>query len=139
MATDSIDLEKGLISASLRPTNPSPTSSGAGKADNPSVHTPLQLFQLLVGIDTPLSLTQNGTRTLSSSARSRSDNVGLYQRAKDRERQSRMQYTTTSIISNSLFMLQILFAAVYTALSAYKGAPRTALTVLGAANTVIAG
>lgn len=143
MATDSIDPEKGLVSAKPRPAISSWASSAPGNAEHSPDHTPLQLFQLLVGIHTPSSLTQDrqapGKSTDAKALRGRSDNIGLYQRAKEHERQSRMQYKSTSFISNTLFMVQILLAATITALSAYKKAHVVTLTVLGAANTVIAG
>jgi len=108
-----------------------------------SKHTPLQLFQLLVGIYTPPSLTHDGNDlgkgTRSKSKHARSDNVGLYQCAKNQERASRLAYQSTSFISNTLFLLQIILAAAFTALSAYKGTDRVILTVLGAVNTVLAG
>lgn len=40
---------------------------------------------------------------------------------------------------NLLYLVQILLAATFTALSAYEGAASVTLTVLGAINTVIAG
>ncbi|KAJ9605867.1 hypothetical protein H2200_009716 [Cladophialophora chaetospira] len=147
MASDNRDPEKGLVSATARPAIPSWASSAPGP-DNGTInessrHTPLQLFQVLVGIHTPPSLTQDdvdlerGTKTKSK--RPRTDNVGLYQRAKDQERASRLAYLSTSFISNTLFMLQILLAATFTALSAYKDAHPQTLTALGAVNTVLAG
>ena len=143
MATDSIDPEKGLASPTLRPAISSWASSAPGNATDSPVHTPLQLFQRLVGIHTPSSLTQDGqdvgTKTNAKSLRGRSDNIGLYQRAKNLERQSRMQYKCTAFISNSLLLVQIILAATFTALSAYKDSHRVTLTVLGAANTVVAG
>ena len=145
MATDTVDPEKGLVSATARSTIPSWASSAPDNAiiNEPSRHTPLQLFQLLVGIYTPPSLTQDGIdlgrATKAKSRRARTDNIGLYQRAKEQERASRIAYQCTSFISNTLYMLQILLAATFTALSAYKNAHPVTLTVLGAMNTVLAG
>lgn len=145
-----MDPEKGLISATTRSGIPSWASSApdnaAAVASSTAQHTPLQLFQLLVGIDTPADLTQDGFNTVSNttggkkrSKRTRTDNVGLYERAKQQERASRLAYISTSFISNTLYMLQILLAATFTALSAYKDSNRVTLTVLGAMNTVLAG
>lgn len=145
MATDTIDPEKGLVSATARSAIPSWASSAPDNAiiNEPSRHTPLQLFQLLVGIYTPPSLSQDGIdlgrATEAKSRRARTDNIGLYQRAKEQERASRIAYRCTSFISNTLYMLQILLAATFTALSAYKNAHPVTLTVLGAMNTVLAG
>ena len=143
MSTDSVDPEKGLISAASRPANPSWASSAPGNANHSLAHTPLQLFQLLIGIHTPRSLTQDGEdigdNTETKSLHGRSDNIGLYQRAKELERRNRIQYKCTSFISNALYMLQILLAATFTALSGYKNSSPVTLTVLGALNTVIAG
>ena len=136
MAMDNINTEKVPVTSTT-------------VASSPHGHTPLQLFQILVGIHTPRSLTQDGCNverigTGMSTAqplyvRSHKGNVGLYQRAKDEERRSRIAYLLTSYISNFLFMLQILLAATFTALSAYKDSNAVTLTVLGALNTVVAG
>lgn len=144
MASNNVDPEKGLIttSASVKPSLAS-FSPDNSNATNTSRLTPLQLFQLLVGIQTPPSLSQtnignNGTSP-AKHGRSRTDNIGLYQRAKDQERAGRLAYMSTSFISNTLYMLQIILAATFTALSAYKDSNRVTLTVLGALNTVLAG
>lgn len=145
MATNNIDPEKGLVSATARSVMPSRASSAPDNANvnESSRQTPLQLFQLLIGIHTPLSLTQEGIdvgrATGAKSRRARIDNIGLYQRAKEQERASRVAYLCTSFISNTLYMLQILLAATFTGLSAYKDAKPVTLTVLGALNTVLAG
>ncbi|KAE9379811.1 hypothetical protein N431DRAFT_552138 [Stipitochalara longipes BDJ] len=145
MATDTVDLEKGAPSAIMRSAMPSRASSAPDNAINneSSMHTPLQLFQLLVGIHTPPSLTGDGidicSATKTKFKRARTDNVGLYQRAKEQERASRIAYRCTSIISYTLYMLQIILAATFTALSAYKETHPTVLTVLGALNTILAG
>ncbi|OAP56933.1 hypothetical protein AYL99_09045 [Fonsecaea erecta] len=142
---DTRDFEKGLVSTSAPSAVPSRASSAPDKAivNEPSGHTPLELFQLLVGISTPPSLTRDGVdlgrAPEARSRRLRSDNIGLYQRAKDQERASRLAYLCTSVISNTLYMFQILLAATFTALSAYKNSHRVTLTVLGALNTVLAG
>jgi len=130
--------------------------------------SPLELFQWLVGIHTPPCLKEPSESSLQSSntglpqhpkdqehrtwiARllpclkrspkpsTRGDNIGLYQRSKDQERRSRIAYLLTSYISNTLFLLQIMLAAAFTGLSAYKDTNTVTLTVLGAFNTVVAG
>lgn len=108
MTTLTTDPEKGLVSVTARPVLPSPNSSQVNATNpQPSTHTPLELFQLLVGIHTPPSLTQGVTelgRAADASRRGRSDNIGLYQRAKDQERASRIAYVCTSFISNTLYL-----------------------------------
>ena len=145
MASNTVDPEKGLMSSTARSVKPSWSSSAPENLNSTgsSTHTPLQLFQLLVGIHTPPSLTQDGVEigrgTDDESKRDRTDNIGLYRRAKQQERKSRIAYITTSTISNTLYMIQILLAAVFTALSSYKETQAVTLTALGAVNTVLAG
>jgi hypothetical protein len=114
-------------------------------------NTQLQLFRVLIGIDTPLNLTHSGDilskeeATVSSlspsstTSRVRGTNIGLYQRSKDQERRSRIAYLFTSYIGNTMFLVQIVLAAAFTGLSAYKDAHAVTLTTLGALNTVVAG
>ena len=145
MATNNTDPEKGLVSASARSAIPSWASSAPDNtiSNESSRLTPLQLFQLLVGIYTPPFLTRDGVdlarATNTKTTHRRTDNVGLYRRAQEQERASRLAYQSTSFISNLLYMLQILLAATFTALSAYKDSNPVTLTVLGACNTVVAG
>jgi hypothetical protein len=125
----------------------------SSSAQDAIAHSPLELFQWLVGIHTPPFLMHTSGRGKQSDHVGRfrrflrhffgpakqSDNVGLYQRAKDQERRSRIAYLLTSYISNTLFLLQIMLAAAFTGLSAYKEANAVTLTILGAFNTVVAG
>lgn len=148
MATDTRDPEKGLLSTPASSAKPSSAPSGPdNNGSHPSSkHTPLQLFQLLVGIETPRDLSHNeahpddrGSKPKQYRRYARSENVGLYRRAKEQEKSSRSAYMWTSFISNTLYMFQIILAATFTALSAYKDSSRVALTILGALNTVLAG
>ncbi|KAF2421123.1 hypothetical protein EJ08DRAFT_738363 [Tothia fuscella] len=145
MANNTPDLEKGALSATSRPAINSWASSALNNTSNNESdgHTPLELFQLLVGIQTPPNLTEHGAKsdrsTQAKSRRIRTDNIGLYERAKDQERASRLAYLSTSFVSNTLYLLQILLAATFTALSAYKDSHPVTLTTLGAVNTVLAG
>lgn len=140
LVTNTMDPEKGLITATARPAPSSPASE---HGNVPNAHTPLELFQLLVGIHTPSNLTQDhvdiGRGSKAKAGKPRGDNVGLYERARQQERSSRLAYLSTSFISNTLYMLQILLAATFTAMSSYKRAHPVTLTVLGACNTVLAG
>jgi len=144
MANNNMDPEKGLGTATVRSVMPSSASSAPDNTNvnESSKHIPLELFQLLIGIHTPASLEQGGVdgRGIEAkSKRARSENVGLYQRAKERERANRLAYLSTSFVSNTLFLVQILLAATFTGMSAYKDSNRVTLTVLGAWNTVLAG
>ena len=137
MASDRMDSSKGPTSSTVRPTssvltNNTPEHPTYGARDVVA-HSPLELFQWLVGIHTPPCLVQ------SSKSSKKSANIGLYQRSKDQERRSRVAYLLTSYISNTLFLLQIMLAAAFTGLSAYKEANAVTLTILGAFNTVVAG
>jgi hypothetical protein len=138
MAGDNVDSGKGTTTSSTaRPTSSVMTNGTPGNpshsAQDAIAHSPLELFQWLVGIHTPQFLMH------TSDSGKQSDNVGLYQRAKDQERRSRIAYLLTSYISNTLFLLQIMLAAAFTGLSAYKEANAETLTILGAFNTVVAG
>ena len=171
MASDKMDSTKGATSSTVRPTSsvltnnaPEHTPYGAQTV----AHSPLELFQWLVGIHTPPCLKHSLDSKLQSDSidpyqRSKDnerkswiarllpclkrspkpstsgDNVGLYQRSKDQERRARIAYLLTSYISNTLFLLQIMLAAAFTGLSAYKEANAVTLTVLGAVNPVVAG
>jgi hypothetical protein len=141
MATNTTDPEKGLPSVAARSMMPPWASSAQGNVNDghSSTPTPLQLFQLLVGINTPPTLLRDKSSPHTESRRTGPDNIGLYQRAIGQERASRIAYLSTAFISNTLYMLQILLAATFTALSAYKDSRPVVLTVLGAVNTVVAG
>jgi hypothetical protein len=158
MATPSLDPEKDMAIAkadSMRASGASSTANNAAGTDDSKQHTPLELFQLLIGIITPSNLDANEDadadapattkaktkahlRTTSNPSR-RYGNVGLYDRAKRRQRRCRRSYLLTSYIGNTLYMGQIILAAAFTALSAYKRTSPIVLTVLGAVNTVVAG
>ncbi|KAL8950930.1 MAG: hypothetical protein Q9222_003052 [Ikaeria aurantiellina] len=65
-------------------------------------------------------------------------NQGIYARIIYEERKSTYQYHLMSTIINVSFLGQIIVAATLTALGA-AGGPHLAITILGSANTVIAG
>lgn len=160
-----MDSTKGATSSTIRPTSSVLTNNAPDAVAN----NPLELFQWLVGIHTPLCLmdrmesaTQSDNIALNQQRAkdqeherwishllpcmkrspkpiTRGDNIGLYQRSKDQERRARIAYLLTSYISNTLFLLQIMLAAAFTGLSAYKEANAVTLTILGAVNTVVAG
>jgi hypothetical protein len=144
MAPGVVNRIKNGVTPTARPKKPNVQIRETPDADS---NTQLQLFRVLVGIDTPLNLTHNCNKdggTVSPSlpsttSRVRGTNIGLYQRAKDQERRSRIAYLFTSYIGNTMFLVQIILAAAFTGLSAYKDAHAVTLTTLGALNTVVAG
>jgi hypothetical protein len=157
MASDNIETTKGVTSSTVRPTssvltNNAPEHGSYTALDN-KANSPLELFQWLVGIHTPPCLVHPSkskppkglfrrfAHRLAHPFKSNesNDNIGLYQRTKDNERRSRIAYLLTSTISNTLFLIQIMLAAAFTGLSAYKEANAVTLTILGAFNTVVAG
>lgn len=138
MASSSTDPEKGpLMSAWAVSGHDTTTNSDSNS------QTPLHLFQLLVGINTPACLTQDGKEvgriTDAKFWRTATSNIGLYERAREQARVQRIKYICTAVISNTLYLLQILLASAFTAMSAYKDTRPVTLTVLGAINTVLAG
>ncbi|KAL8640547.1 MAG: hypothetical protein Q9228_002549 [Teloschistes exilis] len=65
-------------------------------------------------------------------------NHGIYKRTVDEEATAHFGYTVTTYFVNSFFLLQIVVGAALTALGA-AGGPSTAVTFLGAFNTIVAG
>jgi len=65
-------------------------------------------------------------------------NLGIYQRIVRQELKYKKQFQTWSWMINMALGLQLIFAAALTALGAGNG-PRSAVTAIGAMNTVIAG
>ena len=89
-------------------------------------------FQNLVGICSP-----NVLRTNPALARP-AQNEGIYKRTVEEEAKVKFQYAISNYMVNIFFMLQIIVGAALTALGAAKGPP-SAVTFLGAVNTVVAG
>ncbi|KAI9705721.1 MAG: hypothetical protein M1812_008280 [Candelaria pacifica] len=88
-------------------------------------------FRHMVGIDTPPTLHNKVSKRAAR-------NLGVYTRVVSEERKATYQYYIMSLIINVSFLGQIIIAAALTALSAAE-APRVIITILGSANTVIAG
>ncbi|MCJ1453204.1 hypothetical protein MMC28_003550 [Mycoblastus sanguinarius] len=64
-------------------------------------------------------------------------NIGIYKRIASEERKARLQYYSSAFLINTCLLSQVIFAAALTALGAGNGS-HTQITVLGAANTVVA-
>lgn len=104
---------------------------GSSQFNNSAPYQPpanLNKFQNLIGI---LS-----TRTLIPGRPA--PNQGIYKRTVDEEAKAHFGYVLTTYIVNSFFLLQIIVGAALTALGA-AGGPSTAVTFLGAVNTIVAG
>ena len=65
-------------------------------------------------------------------------NQGVYKRTVDEETRVKFQFHLSNYMVNVFFMLQIIFGAALTALGA-AGGPSSAVTFLGAMNTITAG
>lgn len=99
------------------------TSPASGVRHPPA----LQTFRTILGIN-----------AIPPTANRPAVNLGTYKRIVDAELKARIQYYTAASIINTGLLAQIVIAAALTALGASDGS-RTAITVLGAVNTIIAG
>lgn len=116
--------------------DPDPERDAASRTDNKNDNkdnSPPKLikFRYMTGIDTPPTLHNKDPKRPAR-------NQGIYTRIVFEERKCTYQYYLMSSIINAAFMGQIIIAATLTALSAAAG-PNIAITILGSANTVIAG
>ena len=103
--------------------------------DNPArPFIPLKLakFQNLIGICSPNVLRPHPALSRPAS------NEGIYKRTVDEESRVNFQYQVSNYVVNIGGMSQIVVGAALTALGAANG-PKSAVTVLGAANTIMAG
>ena len=103
--------------------------------DNPArpyIPAKLAKFQNLIGICSPNVLRPHPALTRPA------PNEGIYKRTVDEESKVNFQYQVSNYVVNISGMLQIVVGAALTALGAANG-PKSAVTVLGAANTIMAG
>ncbi|TAQ83942.1 hypothetical protein B7494_g7733 [Chlorociboria aeruginascens] len=96
---------------------------------------PLSLFRLLVGITSHPTMSHHGN--LFHGGRPAS-NLGIYARVVHNEADAKRGYKHWSLVINGCLGVQLIVAAALTAMGA-AGARRSAVTVFGAINTVIAG
>jgi hypothetical protein len=94
-------------------------------------HDKLLVFRALTGIDTVPALTRAG-----HSART-APNLGIYTRVVRAEQHCGWTYHVVSLLINICLGVQIVVAAILTALGAADG-PHAAVTAFGAINTIIA-
>ena len=90
----------------------------------------LSIFREQVGITDVL---QPDSRASKRKAR----NIGMYCRIATEEREAKWQYLFSALLINTCLLAQVVFASALTALGAGHGS-HTQITILGAANTVIA-
>ena len=64
-------------------------------------------------------------------------NIGIYSRVATEEREAKYQYIFSALLINACLLAQVVLASALTALGAGNGS-HTQITILGAANTVIA-
>ena len=141
MAPNTPDLERGP-EPSRRPSIPivdegllSPSSerrqSGNDLATmSDTTRTHLSEYRYHLGIHNAPDLVATDRRA--------APNMGIYQRTIEAEEKYRKEYKVFSILINGALGLQIVLAGALTALGAGNG-PRSAVTVFGAMNTIIAG
>lgn len=99
----------------------------------------LNLFRHLVGIISHPSMARHTSFFASGSQPARpAPNLGIYARVVHNEETAKRGYKNFSWLINGCLGLQIIVAAALTAMGA-AGASRSAVTVFGAINTVIAG
>ena len=96
----------------------------AGRTDR------LSVFREQVGIS---DVTGLGPRP----SRRPAPNVGIYKRVATEEHKAKLQYYASALVINVCLLSQVIFASALTALGAGSGS-HTQITILGAANTVIA-
>lgn len=153
---DDHDVEKGFDLPNNNNTTPPSNQPNTHTSRNPHFRSELEIFQGLVGIkflkpggepippeDLPTEPSVHPFLTTffpSLTKTARTHNRGIYNRAVTQDLKNRSLYTISRYIISGLYLLQILVAATLTALSASQSpSSTTALTVLGAINTVLAG
>lgn len=90
----------------------------------------LSIFREQIGITDVLELGP-------PSSKRKAPNTGIYNRIVIEEREAKIQYIFTALLINICLLAQVVFASALTALGAGNGS-HTQITILGAANTVIA-
>ena len=104
----------------------------AVRREDTKIPPKLVKFQTLIGICSPDVFGPNSPQTRPA------PNEGIYKRTVDEEARVKFRFRVSSYVVNGSGLLQIIVAAALTALGAANG-PKGAVTVLGAANTIMAG
>ena len=113
------------------PSEPDPEHDAADFTSGGPLPPKLVKFRNLTGIGTPRSLVDSGFHRPAK-------NIGIYARVIAEERKTSWQHWFMNGLIEACFMSQIAIGASLTALGA-ADASHIAITVLGSANTVIAG
>lgn len=96
----------------------------AGTADR------LSVFREQVGISDVIELGPRASRRPAP-------NIGIYNRVATEEHKAKLLYYLSALVINACLLSQVIFASALTALGAGNGS-HTQITILGAANTVVA-
>jgi hypothetical protein len=132
-ASSARDIEHGISQPSSTPAEPEVHVDHDGRP-NIAADDLLNLFRHLTGIISHPSMVHSHFASGGRPA----PNLGIYARVVHNEQRAKMGYKYFSWLINGCLGLQIIVAAALTAMGA-AGASRSAVTVFGAINTVIAG
>ena len=114
----------------LESTPPKPTLTFDRDLEKAGSTDRLSVFREQVGISDVVELGPRASRRPAP-------NIGIYNRVAIEEHKAKLQYYASALIINACLLAQVIFASALTALGAGNGS-HTKITVLGAANTVIA-
>lgn len=114
----------------LESTPPEPTLTFDRDLEKSGSTDRLSVFREQVGISDVVELGPRASRRPAP-------NIGIYNRVAIEEHKAKLQYYASALLINACLLAQVIFASALTALGAGQGS-HTQITVLGAANTVIA-
>ena len=114
----------------LESTSPKPTLTFDRDLEKAGSTDRLSIFREQVGISDVVELGPRASRRPAP-------NIGIYNRVAIEEHKAKLQYYASALVINACLLSQVIFASALTALGAGQGS-HTQITVLGAANTVIA-
>ncbi|KAL8808649.1 MAG: hypothetical protein Q9200_004153, partial [Gallowayella weberi] len=114
-----------------------PLSSPRVPHDPTAMAPKLLKLRTVIGISTPDSLLPASTSSKNPFSSRPAPNLGIYTRIIHEERSAKRQFYFAASVINICYFGQICIAAALTALGA-SGSSNVAITVLGAANTVLA-
>ncbi len=116
-----------------------PLSKPLNLHDPDAIPPKLHKLRTIIGISTPSSLLPGSSSSTKNRSSTRpAPNLGIYTRIIHEESSARFQFYFAASVINTCYFGQICIAAALTALGA-SGSSNIAITVLGAANTVLAG
>ncbi|KAL8856336.1 MAG: hypothetical protein Q9178_007027 [Gyalolechia marmorata] len=115
-----------------------PLSKPLNLHDPAAIPPKLHKLRTIIGISTPSSLLPPSSSSKNPFSTRPAPNLGIYTRIIHEESSARRQFYFAASVINTCYFGQICIAAALTALGA-SGSSNIAITVLGAANTVLAG